>query len=115
MAVDLSKEIADALKAYTTDVEIALEEAQADISKHAVSLLKSSAPKKSGKYARSWKVTKTGKGLTIHNGKHYRLTHLLEYGHAKRNGGRTRAYTHIAPVANMVVKEFEEQVKRNLS
>lgn len=58
--------------------------------------------RKAGTYRKSLKLktvseTKTGKTVVWYAaGKEYRLTHLLEYGHAKRNGkGRTKAYPHI--------------------
>lgn len=116
MATDLTKEIVNALQHYSSDVEEILEESKADISKKAVSKLKQTSPKgHRGKYAQSWKVGKSKNGLVVFNGTEYRLTHLLEFGHAKRNGGRTRAIPHIAPVADFVAKEFEDQVKRSLN
>lgn len=72
------------------------------------------------KYSKGW--TKTVEkhkisgnfSATIYNKKYYRLTHLLEKGHAKRNGGRTTAYPHIAPVQNemdeLSVKIIEEAI-----
>ena len=47
----------------------------------------------------------------IYNKKAPGLAHLLEHGHAKRGGGRTRAVPHIAPVAEKLEKEFEKAVK----
>jgi hypothetical protein len=42
---------------------------------------------------------------------HYRLTHLLERGHAKRGGGRTKAYPHIKYGDDIAKKRMEELAK----
>lgn len=45
------------------------------------------------------------------NAPHYRLTHLLEYGHATVNGGRTRAFPHWAEADRQAIEEFETRLK----
>lgn len=73
-------------------------------------------------YNRGWTVKETKRdkekhwGAQIHNKDHYQLTHLLEKGHALVNGGRTRAFTHIAPVADkcdsMLLQNIKKQLER---
>lgn len=69
-------------------------------------------------YNPSWSMKTESDRLTfsakIYNKKHYRLTHLLEFGHAKVNGGRTRAFPHIKPVNDWVKKEYERKLKEQL-
>lgn len=77
------------------------------------------APVKTGRYKKSWTVTKTKDTslttlMTVHSKTRYRLTHLLENGHAKRGGGRTRAFLHIAPAEVKAEKELMESVERSL-
>ena len=77
------------------------------------------APVKTGRYKKSWTVTKTKDTslttlMTVHSKTSYRLTHLLENGHAKRGGGRTRAFLHIAPAEVKAEKELMESVERSL-
>lgn len=42
---------------------------------------------------------------------HYRLTHLLVHGHAKRNGGRTRGNPFLSDAVNKVLPEYEKAVE----
>ncbi|MDD9148157.1 HK97 gp10 family phage protein [Sporolactobacillus sp. CQH2019] len=106
MPINLADEIAQALQEYTDDVTQELDDAKDKISKEAVSELRTTSPKKTGDYAKGWTRKKTKYGYVVHNRTDYQLTHLLEYGHAKRNGGRVRAYPHIAPVEQKVIDKF---------
>ena len=117
MSINLDNDIAKALSDYTTDVEKALDEAARKIALSGAKELKKTSPKRKkngGKYARSWGVQKQKDKQIIRNKKHYQLTHLLEFGHATRDGGRTRALPHIASVEERVNKDYEEEVKRQI-
>lgn len=76
---------------------------------------------RTGEYVKAFTVTTTKetkwtKEKTWHvKAPHYRLTHLLEYGHATRNGGRTRAFPHISKGADYAEKRIEELITEGLS
>ena len=103
------------LREYADEIDKDLEEITEKIGKKAVSKLKATSPKRFGKYAKGWKMTMSkpvggAKEVEIHNTQ-YRLTHLLEKGHALRNGGRSRAFPHIRPVEEEAIQEFIDEVK----
>lgn len=117
---DLSKAILEELKNYEGVTEEAAWNGVSDTSKAALQELRSAHPSGSGrygswdKYNRGWTVKKTkrDKTATIHNATDYQLTHLLEKGHAKVNGGRTRAFPHIAPVAEKCEDELLKNIRK---
>ena len=73
----------------------------------------------SGKYRKglTFEVNKSNLSVEarVGAGRNAGLTHLLEYGHAKQNGGRTRAFNFVAPINDTVeqkyMKEMEELLK----
>lgn len=71
----------------------------------------------SGEYASGW-TSKAETGRLSSQGTIYNqnagLPHLLEHGHALRQGGRAPGKPHIAPVEEQLVKEFEQKVKSKL-
>ena len=82
--------------------------------------IKANAPVDTGAYKKSWTSKKTGESsssveYTVHSKDRYQLAHLLEHGHALRNGGRTRAFAHIAPAEDAGLKQLEADIKRRLS
>lgn len=120
----LGAAVADLLKEYGDECTDIIKEVAPKFAKEAVSELKSASPKKAsgrnaGRYARGWKVdtqpTRTGITATAYNATDYQLTHLLENGHVTRNGGRTRAITHIAPINDKIQDEFIKEIERRLS
>ena len=81
--------------------------------------IEGTAPKKTGKYSKSWAVKKTKETsdsiqVVVHSKNRYQLTHLLEFGHAKRGGGRTRAFPHIAPAEQAGIEQLTRDIERDL-
>ena len=81
--------------------------------------ISANAPRQTGKYAKSWRTKKTKETsteleVTVYSPTRYMLAHLLEHGHAKRNGGRVRAIPHIAPAEEAAEAELLRDIERGL-
>ena len=77
------------------------------------------APVRTGKYQKSWSTkalleTAVSLQMVVYSPSRYQLAHLLEFGHAKRRGGRTRAFPHIAPAEQNAEKNLEIELMRKL-
>lgn len=109
----------DILKDYAEDVEKDTEQVVKSVAKESVKKLKATSPKRTGKYAKGW-AQKTEKSrlsstATVY-GKSgtYQLAHLLEFGHAKRGGGRVAGNSHIAPVESWATTQVEKELKQRI-
>lgn len=107
---DFAETVQAYLAKYSAGATDVLEESIKEVSKEAVKKLKSTSPKRKGDYKKSWaQQAETGRlkvGAVVYARKpEYRLTHLLEKGHAKRGGGRVDARVHIEPVNDWAQEE----------
>lgn len=112
----LADEIAHGLSKYSKEIVEKVDISSERVGKAAIKQLKSTSPKKTGKYAKNWTMkTESGIGQPhkriLHvKAPHYRLTHLLEKGHAKVGGGRVEGRPHIRPAEERVIAEFTREV-----
>ena len=115
----LADTIMDTLEEYAgiaaEDVKQAVKDA-GDVVKNDI---RSHAPKDTGDYAKSWAVKKmkeTSSSLTVavHSRNRYQLAHLLEFGHARRGGGRVAARPHIASAEQKGMEYLEEEIRKAL-
>ena len=113
----LAAEIAKGLAEYSQDVVEKVNVSSDKVGKAAVKRLKQTSPKRYGKYAKSWtmktepEVGQPHKRIVHVKAPHYRLAHLLEYGHAKVGGGRVEGRPHIGPAEEEVIREFSREVE----
>ena len=117
----LTDEVDKILKEYGENVQQNLGDIVKQMAKKGAQTLRSQSRGTfggTGAYAKGWTSTaQTGRVSaqgTIYNEDLPGLPHLLEHGHANRNGGRTPGRVHIATVEDALIKEFEQKVKAKL-
>lgn len=113
--MDELSDISRILTKYTKEITEGVRAAALQAGEGAVGELRTTSPRKTGKYSKSWKIkVEEGYGtihVTVHNARHYRLTHLLENGHANRDGSMTRGQSHIKPAEEKVKEEYRKAVE----
>ena len=112
---DLADTLAEELAAYSQEVTDDLKKEVKQVAKEMVAELKATSPHDSGDYASGWTSTTESEGrntvqVRVYNRKKPTLTHLLENGHAKVNGGRVEGKTHIGPAEQAAEKRLENKV-----
>lgn len=115
----LAEEVMKGLEEYAFLATDVLKKEIREAGKTAKKQIEQTAPRKTGRYAKSWTVRKTAEtsnslAVTVHSKNRYMLTHLLENGHAKRGGGRVRAIPHIAPAEYAAAASLEKNLEREL-
>lgn len=111
------KPLTRGLREYANLAADKMKEAIKKTAKSVKEEISANAPKGTGAYAKSWATKATSESseaisMTVYSKNRYQMAHLLEKGHALGQGGRARAFPHIAPAeANgetMVVELIEK-------
>lgn len=111
------------LQEYKEDIEEDVVETVNDITKKARDELKQTSPRsgvaRDTKYYKGWavKLKKKSAGTyhkVVWNKTNYQLTHLLEFGHATRKGGRTSPIPHIRPVEEKYRVKFVDLLEQKI-
>lgn len=113
---DFANTITGELEKYSNIVDEDVQRLAKKVATDGMDKIKTNSPIDTGGYKTGWRVKKQGKNYIVHNATNYQLTHLLEFGHAKVNGGRVPAKPHIKKAEMEMIKDFvkgiEQVVKR---
>lgn len=123
-ADEVQKVIMDYLENYAEDIDDEVRETTNSVVKEAKSELVQTSPKsgvaRDTKYYKGWALKNGTKNKkcrytrVIWNKTNYQLTHLLEFGHATRNGGRTSPMPHIRPVEEKYGVKFADLLEQKI-
>ena len=113
---DLAQAVAQELADYSQDVTDGVKKEVKQVAKDVVAELKQTSPRNTGDYAKGWKSRVEYESpedirVRVYNSKKPQLTHLLENGHAKQNGGRVNGIPHIGPAEQRAEDSLEGRVK----
>lgn len=116
----LASEVMSELSEYAELADTVMKKAVRKTATSVKKEISANAPKKSGRYKKSWTTKKTKENshsleMTVHSRDRYQIAHLLEHGHAKRSGGRVAAIPHIAPAEQHGEEMLTNLIKKELS
>lgn len=116
---DITAAIQQELAIYSKEITQKVKKRSKKVANKAKKNIAKDSPKDTGAYADDWENHKefenvNGVRYRIRNKKHYQLTHLLENGHAKRNGGRVEGIPHIRPNEEIAILELTEGIKEDI-
>ena len=125
---DLQSVLKDYLENYVEVIQDDVEEATDTITKEAKNELRQVSREKfklhgrDTPYYQGWAIrmgARTRKSnyrytKVIWNKTNYQLTHLLEFGHATRNGGQTKPRPHIRPVEEKYGTKFADLLGKKI-
>ena len=114
MSKSIEAELMEILNGYVVKTENILDEDLKKAAQNARKEIRKNAPQQTGKYKQGWTIKKTETGYIVYNASVPWKTHLLENGHAKRNGGRVRAIKHIKPAAENSITKLLRDLKNDL-
>lgn len=115
LEIVLSKTLSD----YGDAVSAGLAVEVGNAGKIALKSVRNGSPKKTGAYRKGWTL-KTERqiindnvaSVTVYNKDRGYLTHLLENGHQKADGGRVAAIPHIRPAEEEARRYLEEHIRQ---
>lgn len=119
-ALAVNEAMAEFKDAVDYDVWYVTEKVANRAKENVIRNIKTSGIKGTGKYRKSIAVRdmKTRqllkKKVIYSKAPSYRLTHLLEFGHAKTNGGRTTAFAHWEPAEREAIDDFMNELREAL-
>lgn len=123
-AIDIEKTLRGILGDYQFVTQSALEKAIDETGEAVAEAVKNAAPERTGEYKksiffgfRSYGKKGQSKAYVYSEAPHYRLTHLLEFGHASRSGGRVEPSPltgHWEQGQRLAEKELEKNFKKAL-
>lgn len=112
----LAAEITKAAQEYTDDITQAIKRKVDRVANEMIKDIKNDSPIKSGAYRDGFKKVNQdeyGKiSRVIWNKNKPSMVHLLEFGHAKVNGGRVNGKPHLRPAFDKNIPKLEEGIKR---
>jgi len=115
----LAEAVNEELEKYQKLSTEGMKKAVRDAGKTVKDEINSSAPVRTGRYAKSWSTKVTAESsvsleVTVYSPSRYMIAHLLENGHAKRGGGRVRAIPHIKPAEELGIEQLENDIAKAL-
>lgn len=119
----LSLEVLRQLEIYRNNTLESVKRAVIETAKETAVELRETAPVgQTGDYAQSWTYRRDPDlrgawrySMVVYSKKpDYRLTHLLEHGHAKVNGGRVSSKPHIKKAELRAIERLDQKLRKNI-